>query len=147
MTFLAQMGVNLESVRYTRLDGVVAYCVGDKDPESPKLLINKESFLPLLFSYVPLRSSNQDLAVARFDNYRQVDSGWYPYEIGYFVETERAARYFVLNITVNSPIEASFFRIITEKTRIPQKSENDRGGQQEERLREVIKVLKEKYGN
>ena len=147
MTFLAQMGVNLESVGYTRLDGVVAYCVGDKGTESPKLLINKESFLPLLFSYVPLRSSSQDLAIVRFDNYKQVDSGWYPYEIGYSVETERAERYFVLNIRVNPPIETSFFRTATEKTGIPQTSENDRDGQQEERLREVIKALKEKYGN
>ena len=147
MTFLAQMGVNLESVGFTRLDGVVAYCVGDKGPESPKLLINKESFLPLLFSYVPLRSSTQDLATVRFDNYRQVDSGWYPYEIDYSVKTDRVERYFVLSIIVNPTIETSFFRITTEKTRIPQKPENDRDRQQEERLKEVIKVLKEKYGN
>ncbi len=147
MTFLAQMGVNLESVGFTRLDGVVAYCVGDKGPESPKLLINKESFLPLLFSYVPLRSSTQDLATVRFDNYRQVDSGWYPYEIDYSVEKKRVEHYFVLNIRVNPPIEASFFKTTTEKTGTPQKPENDQDGQQEERLREVIRLLKEKYGN
>ena len=147
MTFLAQMGVNLESVGFTRLDGIIAYRVGDKGPESPKLLIHKESFLPLLFSYVPLRSSSQDLAIVRFDNYTQVDSGWYPYEIDYSVEKERVERYFVLNIRVNPPIEASFFETTTEKTGIPQKPENDQDGQQEERLREVIRVLKEKYGN
>jgi len=147
MTFLAQMGVNLESVGFTRLDGIIAYRVGDKGPESPKLLIHKESFLPLLFSYVPLRSSSQDLAIVRFDNYKQVDSGWYPYEIEYSVETERVERYFVLNIRVNPPIEASFFRVTTEKAGIPQRPENDRDGQQEERLREVIRLLKDKYGN
>ncbi len=147
MTFLAQMGVNLESVGFTRLDGIIAYRVGDKGPESPKLLINKESFLPLLFSYVPLRSSNQDLAIVRFDNYKQVDSGWYPYEIDYSVEKERVERYFVLNISVNPPIAASFFRFKTERTAIPQRSENDQDGQQDERLKEVIRVLKEKYGN
>jgi len=147
MTFLDQMGVNLESVGFTRLDGIIAYRVGDKGPESPKLLIHKESFLPLLFSYVPLRSSSQNLAIVRFDNYAQVDSGWYPYEIDYSVEKERVERYFVLNIVVNPPIEASFFRITTEKTRIPQKPENDQDVQQEERLKEVIRLLKEKYGN
>ena len=147
MTFLAQMGVNLESVGFTRLDGIIAYRVGDKGPESPKLLIHKESFLPLLLSYVPLRSSNQDLAIVRFDNYKQVDSGWYPYEIDYSVEKERVERYFVLNISVNPPIAASFFRFKTERTAIPQRSENDQDGQQDERLKEVIRVLKEKYGN
>ncbi len=147
MTFLTQMGVNLESVGFTRVDGIIAYRVGDKGPESPKLLIHKESFLPLLFSYVPLRSSSQDLAIVRFDNYAQVDSGWYPYEIDYSVEKERVERYFVLNIRVNPPIEASFFRFTAKKPRIPQRPENDQDGQQEERLREVIKVLKEKYGN
>ena len=147
MTFLAQMGVNLESVGFTRLDGVVAYRVGDESPESPKLLINKESFLPLLFSYVPLRSSTRDMATVRFDNYRQVDSGWYPYEIDYSVETERVERYFVLSIIVNPTIKTSFFRITTEKTGIPQKPENDQDVQQEDRLKEVIRLLKEKYGN
>lgn len=147
MTFLAQMGVNLESVGFTRLDGIIAYRIGDKGPESPKLLIHKESFLPLLFSYVPLRSSSQDLAIVRFDNYTQVDSGWYPYEIDYSVEKERVERYFVLNIRVNPPIETSFFRTTTEKTGIPQKPDNDQDSQQEERLKEVIRLLKEKYGN
>jgi len=147
MTFLVQMGVNLESVGFTRLDGIIAYRVGDEGPESPKLLIHKESFLPLLFSYVPLRSSSQDIAIVRFDNYKQVDSGWYPYEIDYSVEKERVERYFVLNMRINPPIEASFFRTTTEKTGIPQKPENDQDGQQEERLKEVIRVLKEKYGN
>ncbi len=147
MTFLAQMGVNLESVGFTRLDGIIAYRVGDKGPESPKLLIHKESFLPLLLSYVPIRSSSQDLAIVRFDNYKQVDSGWYPYEIDYSVEKKRVEHYFVLNIRVNPPIEASFFKTTTEKTGTPQKPENDQDGQQEERLREVIRLLKEKYGN
>jgi len=147
MTFLAQMGVNLESVGFTRLDGIIAYRVGDKGPESPKLLINKESFLPLLFSYVPLRSSSQALAIVRFDNYKQVDSGWYPYEIDYSVENERVERYFVLNISVNPPIEDFFFRNATERIGIPQRPANDQHGQQDERLKEVIRVLKEKYGN
>jgi len=147
MTFLAQMGVNLESVGFTRFDGIIAYRIGDKGPESPKLLIHKESFLPLLFSYVPLRSSSQDLAIVRFDNYTQVDSGWYPYEIDYSVEKERVERYFVLNIRVNPPIETSFFRTTAEKTGIPQKPDNDQDSQQEERLKEVIRLLKEKYGN
>jgi len=147
MTFLAQMGVNLESVGFTRLDGIITYRVGDKGAESPKLLIHKESFLPLLFSYVPLRSSSQALAVVRFDNYKQVDSGWYPYEIDYSIEKGRVEHYFVLNIRVNPPIEASFFTTTTEKMGIPQRPENDKDGQEEERLREVIRVLKEKYRN
>ena len=76
-----------------------------------------------------------------------MDSGWYPYEIDYSVKKERVERYFVLNIRVNSPIEASFFGTTAEKTGIPQKPENDQDGQQEERLKEVIRLLKEKYGN
>jgi len=63
------------------------------------------------------------------------------------VETERAERYFVLNIRVNPPIDASFFRLTAERTGIPRRPENNRDKQQEERMREVIKVLKEKYGN
>ena len=146
LAFLSQLGINIDSIGFTRLDDAIAYRVGDKAPDQPKLLIHKETFLPLFVSYAPLRSSSQNLAVVRFDNYKKVDSGWYPYAIDYFVKNERTERYFVLNLRVNPPIETSFFESRTEKAGVPQTSGTDREEQEEERLKEVIRLLKEKYG-
>ena len=100
----------------------------------------------LAVSQVAITIYNQNLAVVRFKNYRKVDSGWYPYEIDYSVGNERTDRYSVLDLQVNTPIETSFFEGRGEKTGISPKRQ-DNGDAQEERLREVIKVLKDKYGD
>ena len=147
LVFLSQMGINVTSVGLTRLDGAIAYRVGDKDPDRPRLLIDKESFLPLLFSYVAPGSSNQKLTVVRFDNYKALDSGWYPYEIGYTIEKEKMERYFVLDLNVNPTIETAFFEIPEKKTGTPQMPGSHQDGEEDARLEEIIKVLKEKYGN
>ncbi|MBW1732964.1 MAG: 1-acyl-sn-glycerol-3-phosphate acyltransferase [Deltaproteobacteria bacterium] len=147
ITFLVQMGVNLESVAFTRIDGFIAYRVGDMGPASPRLLIHKETFLPILFSYVPPGSPGQGMVVVRYKRYKKVGSGWYPYEIDYSMGEEGLERYLVLTIKVNVPMETSFFNAVKEQVRVPPKSGSDQHIKEEERLDEIIRVLKEKYGN
>ena len=145
MGFLVRVGVNLQSVGLTRVDGVVAYWIGDKGPESPRLLINKDNFLPLLFAYVPLPATGRGLAVVKYGTYRRVDSGWYPYEIDYLLDKTRSERYLALSISVNVPVKESFFKEPEEGGRALEKPAGE--GEEEERLKEVIRLLKEKYGD
>ena len=51
ISLLSKLEVNLESVGLTRLNGVVAYRLGEKGPEDPKLLVEKERFLPILLCF------------------------------------------------------------------------------------------------
>ena len=36
---LSELGIDTRQVAYTRLEGTIAYCIGEKDPKKPKLLI------------------------------------------------------------------------------------------------------------
>ncbi len=145
--FLSQLGVDVESVGFARLDGKVAYRIGDKALESPKLLIDRETFLPLLFSYEPPGVSKGNRVTVRFNNFKEVTSGWYPYTIDYSAGKDQAERYFLLNLRVNPPIETSFFKAAAEKAGVVPTPEPVGGGKEEDRLDEVIRILKEKYGN
>jgi len=146
LAFLTQLGVNVNAVAFARLDGKVVYRIGDPSPESPKLLIDRESFLPLLLSYVSPGRLGEAQITVRFDNFKEVDSGWYPYRIDYTQGEEQAERYFVLNIRVNPSIKASFFEAPADRVSFPGKTEDVLDEKEEERLKEAIRQLKEKHG-
>ena len=135
MALLSEMGINLNSVAFTRLDGVIAYRLGDEDARKPKLLIEKERFLPLLLNYSLWRDSGVQTVTVRFDDYRKVADGWYPYEIAIFAGEDLEERYFVTDLQANIPVDSSFFERHKEHQKPPD----------EDRLREIIDLLKEKY--
>ena len=143
--FLTQLGVQLWDVGYDRCDGVVAYRVGARDPESPKLLVDKERFLPLLLSYVVPVDSERRLVTIRFKDYRKIDSGWYPHEIDYFLEGGGEEVYHVLNLTANAPIQADFFERKMEGSAVPTKPSAQQGNPDDRRLEEIMRALKDKY--
>ncbi|UCF84773.1 MAG: hypothetical protein JSV50_03850 [Desulfobacteraceae bacterium] len=145
MALSSEMGINLGSVSLTRYDGVIAYRLGDKDPKAPKLLIEKERFLPLLLSYWLWGDSGRKTVTVLFGDYRQVAEGWYPYEIAMFSGEELEERYFITDLLVNTPIESSFFDEHEEPSRHARESEQDKKPPEEGRLRGVIEFLKDKY--
>ncbi|MFH1242209.1 MAG: hypothetical protein V1689_07580 [Pseudomonadota bacterium] len=101
---LSRMGVNLDSVAFTRLDGVIAYRVGDGAVESPKLLIEKDRFLPLLLNYRSPERSGGKMVKVRYDDYRKVEGGWYPFKITCSIGEETLEHYFVLDLQINVPV-------------------------------------------
>ena len=146
LAFLSQLGVNIDAVGLARLDGKVVYRIGDTSLESPKLLIDREIFLPLLFCYVQPGFKDENPVTVRFDKFKEVASGWYPYRIDYSVEHEAPERFFLLNLRVNPSIETSFFEAAPEMTGPPPGPENVPDEKEEKRLKEAIRVLEKKYG-
>jgi 1-acyl-sn-glycerol-3-phosphate acyltransferase len=144
LDLLSRQGVNIDVVALARLDGKVVYRIGDAFPKSPKLLIQRETYLPLLFSYVQPGSGN--LVSVRFDNFKEVGSGgYYPYRIDYAVEQEAPERLFLLNLRVNPPIQTSFFEIAAKDAGSPE-PETAPDKEAEERLEAVLQGLQKKYG-
>ena len=145
MALLSGMGINLETVAFTRLDGVIAYRVGDKNPESPKLLIEKERFLPLFLSYRSLDDSGEKKLTVRFHDYRKTSKGLYPYKVVCFFGERIKETCFVNDLKANLPIVFQVpetHRGDPDQTReIEKRQENP----EEKRLREAIRVLEEKY--
>jgi len=142
---LSGMGIGLDKVAFTRIDGIIAYRIGDRDPESPKILIEKARFIPLLLAYRSPPGPNGDMISIRFTDYRQLEQGWYPFEIKCsFGDTDRET-YWVHTLQTNVPIDPSLFSSPQREPSPGGHTEGGRSPSEEERLRQVIKKFEEKY--
>jgi len=143
---LSGMGIDLEQVAFTRIDGIIAYRIGDREPDSPKILIEKARFIPLLLTYRSPPGTNGDRISIRFTDYRQLEQGWYPFEIICSFGDKDRETYWVDTLQANVPIDRSLF---SSSERAPSPggvTEGGRSPSDEERLRQVIKKFEEKYG-
>lgn len=133
-------GVDLGRVSYTRVDGNVAYLLGDRREVSPKLAVEKARFLPLFFQYPSQFTPGSELVRVIFKDFRQVDQGWYPFEIICDSDAGWSERYTTLSIKVNAPVEPSLFHSVQEES-LPAERPHEN-----ERIEGIIKSLEQKYG-
>lgn len=145
MQLLSNMGINLQSVAFTRLDGVIAYRIGDKAPEGPKLLIEKERFLPLLLRYRLSEYSLGRTITVRFLDYRELVGGWYPFEITCSYGDHIIETYIIHNLQANVPFDPALFDEPGTKPRQEEATEKGLPAPEEERLQQIIKTFEEKY--
>jgi len=145
LELLSAMGVDLKKVSFTRIDGVIAYCIGDRDAASPKILVQKENFLPLLLSYKVRGQSSEERIRVRFKDYREIGSGWYPFEIVSSSRGRIVEKYRVRSIRVNEPLEPSTFKVFAPITEQGSSQEKKQVSPQDENLKELIKTFEEKY--
>jgi len=104
---LSVMGINLEAVSLTRVDGVIAYQIGLKGDQIPKLLIEKERFLPLQLVYRMAGDTSEEIVTVRFQDYRKEGKGWIPFQITYSVDNRIREEYSIQNLQTNVPIYSS----------------------------------------
>ena len=142
---LSGMGINLQSVAFTRIDGGIAYRIGDKGPYSPKLIIEKERFLPLLIIYGSSENFDEGPITVWFKEYRELEQGWYPLEITYSVGDRAKETFEIQHMEVNIPIEPSLFETPSVKTRPDEARDKKERSPEEKRLRKIIKAFEEKY--
>jgi hypothetical protein len=145
LEFLSEMGVNFGSMTFSRFDGVIVYHIGDTGLESPKLLIEKERFLPLLLSYWLPANSGKKMVTVRFEEYRKIDKGWYPYKILYSAGHDMEEHYAIKDLQVNIPITQTLSIIPGPGILQAGSAENKPKAEEGKRLKEVIEALKKKY--
>ena len=101
---LQREDINTNTVSLTRFEGKIAYLIGDKEEGSPRLLVEKDRFLPLLLAL--------DNSSVRFSDYREIaKQTWYPYQIVYSSYGSIAEEYSVQDVTVNPPLDVTQFSI------------------------------------
>ncbi len=142
---LTIMGIRLDIVALTRIDGVIAYRIGEKDPDKPKLLIEKERFLPLLLVYLPSGDTPEDIVTVRFRDYRKQDKEWYPFDITYSTGSGIREQYTILSFQPNAQAGSSMLRPFETQPGPDQPPEGGPSKTEEERLRNIIKAFEEKY--
>jgi len=145
MELLSRMGINLHSVAFTRIDDIIAYRIGDKEPERPKILIEKDRFLPLLLIYRSSKHSVPETITVHFKDYRKMDQGWYPFEITYSDGRELREDYTIHTLQANVPIDPALFVMPKIRSGPDQATEQVQISTEEERLRQIIQKFEEKY--
>lgn len=142
---LSRMGLNLHSVALARIDGVIAYRIGDKEPEQPKILVEKDRFLPLLLVYKTPRQPVLETITVQFKDYKKMEEGWYPFEIIYTDGRAFKEIYTIHTLKANVPIDPALFVMPKREFAPEQVSEPEEVPAEEERLRDIIKKFEEKY--
>lgn len=101
---LLAWGIDQSLVSLTRLDGTVAYAIGNyRDQAAPTLLIEKKRFLPILLRYRVAERPGSKPVTIRFDDFREVSGGWYPFRIDCFQGGDLIERYLLLEAKFNIP--------------------------------------------
>ena len=101
---LQHENININRVSLTRFEGKIAYSIGDKQEGSPRLLVEKDRFLPVLLAL-------DDFSV-RFSDYREIaEETWYPYQIVYSSYGSTVEEYSVQDVTINPPLDVTQFSI------------------------------------
>jgi len=109
-TYLEEWGIDLDTVSLTRLNGVIAFCIGAAPKQGPRLLIEKERFLPLLLDYKTLLGVQARTVEVRFKDYRKVRDGWFPFRIEYFLDGEPVEKYIVLDANFNVSLPSGLLK-------------------------------------
>jgi hypothetical protein len=146
LQLLPRLGIDLQQVSYSRLEGTIVYYIGDKDENSPKLLVEKKRFLPLLLVYRLPGDPQAKWVRVRFKDYRAVKDKWYPYDITYAIEGQFTERYMIQGLETNVPIDPALFKTpktvapVTTATPIKKLSPEEK-----ERLKKIIEAFEKKY--
>jgi len=106
---LEELGINLDTVSLTRFGGRIAYLIGNKEEGSPRLLVDKDFFIPLLLQYGNV--------VFFASDFTEVKQGlWYPRYMLYSytganIEDYIQEEYRIKDIFINPSIDASLFDV------------------------------------
>jgi outer membrane lipoprotein-sorting protein len=106
---LEELGINLDMVSLTRFGGRIAYLIGNKEEGSPRLLVDKDFFIPLLLQY-----GNVAFFASDFTELKQ--RLWFPRYILYSytganIEDYIQEEYRIKDIIINPSLDASLFDI------------------------------------
>jgi hypothetical protein len=146
MAFLAVLGIDPKRVKFSRVHGVVVYQIGSGVPGSPRLCIDKETFLPVLLQYGAADGTGRHVVGVEFRNFRKVDKGWYPFEVSYRTSHGVEEIYTLETMETNVPVDVNIF-VTTPEERSPvqPQQEEQPSPSEQERLRHIIKTFEEKY--
>lgn len=148
---LLSLGIDISQSSYTRVNGVISIMIGEKGADTPKLIIEKERFLPLLISYrIPGEGA---LVTVTFRDYQKTVSGWHPFEIIYKKGDSLTEKYTVQSIEENIPVNTLPMSKNPEY-KLPQKTEPEKVSPEPspvnsetdtEHLQDVLKTYEEQY--
>lgn len=150
---LLPLGIDLTKTSFTRFEGAIAYVIGSIEPGSPRLIVEKKRFLPLLMVYrIPGQAENELISV-KFEDYQKNDRNWYPFQITYKSGDSLVETYTVQTFQANIPIDSSILKTfpeyalpeVPEPESEPGTPDSENPDIDKERLKNVLKAFEEQY--
>ncbi len=139
---LSLMGIDLQLTNLTRVNGKIAYQIGDKGEDSPKILIEKDSFLPLLLTYKA--GEEEELITVNFNNYQHYKKQYYPFEIVFSSESGVSETYTIEKVKINASVDQTLLSSCSIKS-TENETVSGATSSEGERLKKIIKSFEEKY--
>ncbi|MBW2022546.1 MAG: hypothetical protein JRI51_06715 [Deltaproteobacteria bacterium] len=143
INFLSSIGIKTSRMSLTHLGAKVAYVIGRNGKRDSHILISRDKFLPIALRIWDINSPGGPFTV-RFEEYRRVGEGWYPYRITCETDLGQKHQYVIQEIRPNMPIEASVFKP-AKNTRVNLPPKPSRHDLDENKVKDVIRILEEKY--
>jgi len=116
LKYLKELGINMDMVSLTRFEGRIAYLIGDKGEGNPRLLVDKDSFLPLLLQY-------GNVLIHASDFRKLTPQIWYPHYIlysftGATIDEYLKEEYRIKDVMINPSFDVLLFDIPLAKAKI-----------------------------
>lgn len=126
---LVSLGINTEKTRLERYNGSLVFVIGDDDDHysaSPKLYIDKDTFLPVMWVLNPGDDyKGIDRLEVRYHKWKRVKRSYYPTKIQ-FVKNGRVVREVrVLKLTLNPVLDKALFDTEAAKSEYAGKKKTD----------------------
>ncbi|MFC1884409.1 hypothetical protein ACFL2O_06550 [Thermodesulfobacteriota bacterium] len=142
---ISRMGIDLNTVSFTRKDGIIACRIGDPDIKSPCFILEKDRFLPLEIKCCVRGKTGPVMLSIRFEDYRKIEKGWYPHLVTSFLDGVPWFSCTVKDLETNPPITANLSPIPLENILPAASCAGREGDLQKERFENIIKSLKNRY--
>ncbi len=140
--FLSRVGVQSSEVSLTHIGSEIAYLIGRRRIGESYLILSRKTFLPLLL-HIGVAGSPMGPFDLRFNDYRRVDEGFYPYRIICEADHTGAEEYVAQEAIANISIEPSTFRPANRQVNSPA-AQDLAPAPNNERVKEVIEIFKQR---
>jgi hypothetical protein len=140
-----RMAIDLNFVSLERRHEKVVYRIGHPEGNRPVIVLEKDLFLPLEIRFCSEKDRVPVMLSIRFDDYRKLEKGWYPFRVSYFRDGELLGFCTITALEINPPIKTVLSPIPLEDILPETECEGREASPQEERFDSIMKSLQDKY--
>lgn len=143
---LNQMGVETAISSLGRLEERVVFVLGARYPDESvsQLAIDKETFLParLLLVDGDAEDGGRRLEIV-YENWQKVQSGWFPFQVQFYVNGRLAREIRVADLRINPSIPSSLMDLESLKASVAENNAATPQGQKQEAVEEVQQAVED----
>lgn len=146
MRTLNRLGVETAISSLGRVEDTVVFVLGARYPDESvsQLAIDKETFLPVRLLLVDQGAAAAGTRLEIFyRNWQKVQSGWFPYQVDFYINESLAREIRVTDLRINPSIPADMMDLEAMKTSVALKDTDTPEGQKQEAVDAVQRAVQD----